>query len=240
MKNKLSLLLLISLFIVGNANAQKKKQSKKVLFKALVVDSENNPIRNASIFIDGTKSAVTSGADGRFQVKLKRTVKNITVFTLFNGAAELEYKGEETHIFVLSPGDTEEETASKTDKDESELVNSGYENDDKRRISNSAVEVDKKHLKSERHYNTIYDMIKGEVPGVDVRGSSVIIRGISSFSSYNQPLYVVNGSPTNSISNISPDNVKSISILKGGAASIYGSRGMNGVILITLKTAKDK
>jgi TonB-dependent SusC/RagA subfamily outer membrane receptor len=78
-------------------------------------------------------------------------------------------------------------------------------------------------------------MIKGEVAGVEVIGTSIRIRGTSSLMSGTQPLLVVDGVTVNSIDNILPMMVKSIEVLKGSGAAIYGSRGANGVILITLK-----
>ncbi len=84
-------------------------------------------------------------------------------------------------------------------------------------------------------YLSIYDMIRNVVPGVTVAGTSVILRGASSISLDTEALFVVNGTPVNSIDNIRPQEVKSIDVLKGPDASIYGSRGANGVILITLK-----
>jgi TonB-dependent SusC/RagA subfamily outer membrane receptor len=70
-------------------------------------------------------------------------------------------------------------------------------------------------------------------PSVQVSGRKITIRGINSINS-NDPLFIVNGIPGSSIDDISPKSVKSIEILKGSNASIYGSRGANGVVLITL------
>lgn len=241
MKYNITLLLIFSLFIVGNTSAQKKKKNKKIILKALVVDTENNPVQNASVFVDGKKSNVTSDANGRFQIKLKPSVKKVAVFTLFNGIAELNYKGQKEITFVLgASASAKNEALNESTKGEPELVDIGYGKAEKRNLSTSVSNVNKNHLKNASHYNNIFDMIKGEVPGVEVNGSQIVIRGVSSFSSDNQPLFVVDGSPVNTVSNLSPNDVKSISILKGGAAAIYGSRGMNGVILIQLKTGGDR
>ncbi|MCD6179048.1 MAG: TonB-dependent receptor plug domain-containing protein [Bacteroidales bacterium] len=241
MKYKLIILLFISAFIVEGVNAQSKKKSKKIVLKALVVDMENNPIRNATVFVDGKKTNIKSDDDGRFQLKVKRDVKTITVFTLFNGVDELEYKGQEKVKFVLSSENLVQKNRLNTsEEDESDLVNVGYGNTHKRNLTNSVGEVDKEQLKNAHFYSNIYDMIKGEVSGVVVNGQSITIRGKSSLTQSSEPLYVVNGSPAYSISDISPNDVKSISILKGASAAIYGSRGANGVIVIVLKTANDR
>lgn len=241
MKYKLTFLLLIGLLIIGSVNAQSKKKKKKVILKALVIDTENRPIQNVSIFVDGKKSSVKSDINGRFQLKLKRTVKTITVFTLFNGAAELKYQGQKEITFILIPGNAlQQDPLNASSKEGNDLVNVGYGKASRRSLTTSVGEVNKKHLENAFHYNSIYNMIKGEVPGVVVNGESITIRGMSSINFSNQPLFVVDGVPTSSISNLSPNDVKSISVLKGASAAIYGSRGANGVIVIQLKTAKDR
>jgi TonB-dependent starch-binding outer membrane protein SusC len=78
-------------------------------------------------------------------------------------------------------------------------------------------------------------MLRGAVPGVQVIGKSIIIQGISTINASTDPLFVVDGLVVNSIDDVQPIEVLSVDILKGSAASIYGSRGSTGVILITLK-----
>jgi len=82
-------------------------------------------------------------------------------------------------------------------------------------------------------FSSIYDVLK-TIPGVVVSGTGVTIRGVGTTGS-SSPLFVVNGITVNSISGINPSIVKSIEVLKGPAASVYGMRGANGVILIKLK-----
>jgi len=88
-------------------------------------------------------------------------------------------------------------------------------------------------------YTNIYEMIKSEVPGVLVSGNSITIRGPNSILSSNEPMFVVDGMMVESIDGIPPGQVKSIEVLKGPSAAIYGSRGANGVILIQLKAGSD-
>lgn len=82
-------------------------------------------------------------------------------------------------------------------------------------------------------------MLRGEVPGVQVYGKSIKIQGASSFIASTEPLLVVDGVAVSTIDDIQPRMVKSIEVLKGSAATIYGARGANGVILITLKSSGD-
>lgn len=97
------------------------------------------------------------------------------------------------------------------------------------------------HLESENNnfcsYTTVYDLIRGQFSGVTVSDNAVYIRGgNTSFTpGGSAALYVVNGQPTSSIDWISPCEIATIDILKGSDAAIYGSRGGNGVILITTR-----
>jgi TonB-dependent SusC/RagA subfamily outer membrane receptor len=88
-------------------------------------------------------------------------------------------------------------------------------------------------------YQDIYDMIRGRVPGVEVSGKTIRIRGSNSLNVSSDPLFVVDGVIVKDIDYIAPETVKSIEVLKGPDASVYGTRGSNGVILITRRTGKD-
>lgn len=95
-----------------------------------------------------------------------------------------------------------------------------------------------------RKYVRVENMIQARFPGVEVRpigsGFSIKIRGTGSFASSNEPLLVVDGSigPNGTLSRISPLDVERIEIVKDGMASFYGSRGANGVILITTRRGR--
>lgn len=87
-------------------------------------------------------------------------------------------------------------------------------------------------------YSNVLQAIQGRVPGVDVRGNRVIIRGINTIYGSTEPLYLVDGIPVsdvNSILSIPVTDVDRIEILKGPSAAIYGSRGGNGVIAVYTK-----
>ena len=89
-------------------------------------------------------------------------------------------------------------------------------------------------------YNDIYQMIRCEVPGVTVSGRNITLQQGHSFLGSSAPLFVVNGVIVQTIDNINPVEVKSIGLLKGTAAAIYGLNGSNGVISITLKNGSEK
>ncbi|MFH1001290.1 MAG: TonB-dependent receptor plug domain-containing protein [Bacteroidota bacterium] len=237
---KIIILLFISVSFINGTYAQEENLSKKILVEGLVVDQDNNPIEKASIFVDGKNTNVLSDDTGRFKIKIKRNAKLITVFSLIHGGLEFEYNGEKEIVIALASVNSPVQDPLNTPvKKETEMVNIGYGKANKKNLTTSVGNVDKEHLKNAQHYANIYDMIKGEVAGVSVNGNSILIRGLSSINLSSEPLYVVNGSPVNSISDISPNDVKSISVLKGSSAAIYGSRGANGVIVIVLKSGND-
>ena len=91
-------------------------------------------------------------------------------------------------------------------------------------------------------YSNIYDALRGRVPGVSVRGNSVIIRGGNTFGGNLEPLFVVDGIIVSKFvfSSVPPSDIKSIKVLKGSEASIYGSRGGNGVIEVETKRGRFK
>ncbi len=87
-------------------------------------------------------------------------------------------------------------------------------------------------------YSNIYEYLQGRVAGVDVVGTSIRIRGERSINGSNEPLIIVDGMETSDISNLSPDEVQTIDVLKDAATTaMYGSRGANGVILITTRNS---
>lgn len=122
--------------------------------------------------------------------------------------------------------------------DNNDEVNIGYGSTKKDKLTTSVsqLDIDQKQIGG---YSNIYDYMRGKVPGVTVMGSGanakILIRGISSINSSTDPLILVDGSPMTDISMINPSDIKSVSVLKDASSSIYGSRGANGVILITTK-----
>lgn len=242
MKRSLLLVFVLIIFLAGNSQAQNKKQGKKIVFIGVVVDSLNSPIANANFYVDGEKTKTVSNEQGQFRHRLKPSVKSIGVFALFNGYVEVEYQGEKTLTFVLPTNESslEQDPHNIPLKPKDDLVDVGYELAHKKNLTSSVGQVKKDALKDARQYSNIYDMIRGQVPGVSVSGTSIKIRGTSTVNGSTAPLIIVDGVPMETISHIPPNDVKSISILKGPATAIYGSRGANGVVVITLKTGNDK
>ena len=122
------------------------------------------------------------------------------------------------------------------DANQDEYVDVGY---GKVRKSQNAAAVSKVNMADSMKdaiYTSIFEYIEGHVAGVDVNGTSITVRGENSFGSSSAPLMYVDGVETKDISDINPNDVDTIEVLKDGASTAaYGSRGSNGVILITLK-----
>ena len=116
-----------------------------------------------------------------------------------------------------------------------ELIDTGYGTTRRDALTNS---VSKVKMDNNRMYNNIYEFLQGRVAGLEVNGESIRIRGITTLIGSNEPLILVDGIEMMDISDINPNDVESVDVLKDASASIYGVRGANGVILIKTKRAQ--
>jgi TonB-dependent SusC/RagA subfamily outer membrane receptor len=86
-------------------------------------------------------------------------------------------------------------------------------------------------------YNNIFDLFRAEFPEIQITGNTILIRGRTSITGSSEPLIVVDGVITSNVEDIIPSSVRSLKVLKGQAAAIYGMRGANGVIeIVTIST----
>lgn len=231
MKPRVVLFVLLSFLSVIYVSGQEK--SKKISITGVVVDPYKRPVPGAEIIIDGVQSGKSTDKNGVYKVKIKPEAEKIGIFTLPPLSIQESISGRTTINFTLTDSITRQIYRQQNQSGE-EVVNVGYGSQKRKSLTTSVGNVDATE-KRFASYNSIYDMLRGEIPGVEVVGHSIMIRGASTANENTEPLFVVDGTPVNSIENILPQEVKSINVLKGSAASIYGSRGTNGVILITLK-----
>ena len=103
------------------------------------------------------------------------------------------------------------------------------------RETNAIGRVD---LKNAESYSDIYEYLRGRIPGVEIVGTSIRIRGINTTGN-TDALIILDGMEVSDISDINPMDVKSVEVLKDAASTIYGMRGANGVVIIKTKGAKD-
>lgn len=228
---------MLSLIAVTSAPGQKK--DKKLTISGYVVDQTQSPVVNAVIMVDGNQTSTLTGNKGYYRIKVRSVNNKIGIYTSTNGILEEEINGRERINFQFEGKVSPQQIENAESDPQDELVDIGYAKVKKKNLTSSVGQIDgtKSRYAS---YNSIYDMLKGEIPGVQVNGTSVWIRNPSSINGNNEPLFVVDGVPVTTLEGIQPQMVKSIHVLKGSDAAIYGVRGSNGVILINLLDGKEK
>lgn len=216
--------LLVSLF-----SLQIAAQNRPVT--GTVVDVTGEAVIGASVVEDGTTNGIITDMDGNFTLNLSPTAK-ITISFIGYQTQKVDVEGRSSLRIVL--------------KDDSkvldEVVVVGYGTARKSDVTGSISSVNDKTLREVPSQN-FTQALQGRVAGVDINRTSsrpgaeqqIRIRGTRSLSASNDPLIVLDGIPfPGSISDINPSDIKSIDILKDASSTaIYGSRGANGVILIT-------
>ena len=221
---------LLSVLAVG-AFAQSKTVSGTVL------DKTGESVIGASVVVKGTTNGTITDFDGKFT--LQNVPDNGTIQVSFVGykTVDIQVKGQSTVKVIL-----EEDTETLD-----EVVVVGYGVVKKSDVTGALTKVSEKQIK-ERPVQNALQAMQGKAPGVDITTNSrpgelgdVRIRGNRSITADNDPLYVIDGIPmvAGSIADINPNDVESMEILKDASATaIYGSRGANGVVLITTKKGK--
>lgn len=234
MMKKFTLLLIVLLF-AGAATAIAQQR-----VSGTVVDgTTGDPVTGAIIRIEGgsTSSSSATNAQGSFSIAAQKGQK-----LLFSSLGYLPF------TFEIGQ-DGQKEIAIELQPDVQtieDVVVVGYGTQRKRDVTGSIVQIKTDNLRTGMVTNAA-QMIQGRAAGVQVRsnsgepggGMTIRIRGASSISSNNDPLYVIDGYQTTLGNSINPNDIESLEILKDAAATaIYGARGANGVIIITTKKGK--
>lgn len=205
-----------------------QNSGKKTTITGIATDMNNQPIANAVILVDTKNSGIMTDSQGMYKIKVKPGATRIAVLQLSGGQAEEEIAGRTVINFQLGGFNAPEAIDQPGDK----IVNIGYGYTSKKDMTTSVRQIDASMGKNS-NYSNIFEMLKGVDPSVQVGNNKVIIRGAGSNVS-TDPLFVVDGVVVPTIDSINPQLVKSIEVLKGADASIYGARGANGVVMITL------
>jgi len=229
---KAGILMIAIIALVAGGRAEAQKQEKMITVTGTVSDTTMSPVAGALIVVDGLDSGVTTSKNGTFKVKVSPKAENIGAYTTNLGSAITMFEGQDKITLVLDGTQVLKNFVPVAAEGEMK-IDIGYGSVKKKNLTTSVGYIDAQD-ESNASYTNIYEMIQGKVPGVQVSGQKITIRGISSINSSTDPLLVVDGIVVNSIDNISPRQVKSISVLKGSDAAIYGSRGAGGVIMITM------
>jgi TonB-linked SusC/RagA family outer membrane protein len=239
---------LFRLLVVFLLTAQLSFAQKTVT--GVVSDPDGLPLPGATVLVQGTTTGVTTDFDGNFSINVAE-----------GQILEFSFVGYETAALAVGAGNVINVTLSLGTQLEEVIVTSLGITREKRALGYAVSEVDNTQIEN-RASGDVARVLSGKASGVQVTnqggisgsGTSVVIRGLSTFSSSNQPLFVVDGVPFQSDTNamgsftsgnngssrfldLDPNNIESVNVLKGlAAATLYGSQGRNGVILITTKS----
>ena len=206
--------------------------SSKITIKGKVVDESGEGVIGASILEKGTSNGVITDFDGNFTISAD--AKSTLVFS---------YIGFQSVEKMASPNMSITLFEDKQVLDEVVVVGYGVQ---KKRDVSTAISQIKADDRADLPSADIRQSMAGKMPGVQVMQTSgdpegnnliVRVRGVSSATAGNDPLYIIDGVPMeNGLSNINANDVESIEVLKdASSAAIYGSRGSNGVVIITTK-----
>ena len=238
-----SFLLLAMFYIVGSshvfaATVTEVLETNKAVFQTtitgVVTDDSGVPLPGASVVVKGTTTGAVADFDGNYSIQAPST--GVLVFSYVGfSPIEVAINGRTTINASL------EVDSSLLD----EVVVVGYGTQKKGEVTGAIETVTAEQLGIVQVSSSI-DAIKGQIAGVDVQSTggrpgqtpTVRIRGRRSISASNDPLYVVDGIPlidgADSMADINPDDIASMQVLKDAAATaVYGSRGANGVILVS-------
>ena len=233
---KIKVLSIITIVIFFSSVAHCQKPEKKIIIAGWVKDSLQNPVKGAVIYIDNKKTSGVTDNLGNFKVKVKPDAVKIKVLSPANVSGEAFIDGRTKIDFTLSVA-SKSKPGNIDNQEKEETVDVGYGTRKKKDLISGKASVSKPRFSS---YTNIYDMIRNELSGVQVRGTTVIVQGITSFQGSSEALFVVDGIIVNQINDVAPSDVKSIELLKGPATVVYGMQGANGVILIKTIRGTDK
>lgn len=201
-----------------------------------VSDENSQPLPGVNVIEKGTTNGTTSDAAGAFTLHVENE-RSVLVFSFIGYTSmEVPVNGRSTINISLAP----------SVQSLQEVVVVGYGTVERKDLTGAVGSVDSKDIR-DLAVTRIDQALLGKVAGVQVKpisgepGASpqIRIRGIGSISAGSDPLYVVDGFPTDNIETLNPNDVESIDILKDASATaIYGSRGSNGVVIINTKRGK--
>ncbi|MCW3107760.1 MAG: TonB-dependent receptor plug [Segetibacter sp.] len=199
-----------------------------------VTGTNNEPVSGATVSVKGTTIATQTNAEGAFTLTAPNDQSTLVITNVGFETAEITATGRGVLNVSLKP----------TNATLSEVVVTGYSSQAKKDITGSVAVVNVKELVANPGSN-IQNLLQGRAAGVTVgtsgipgAGSNVRIHGYSTFGN-NEPLYVVDGARAGTITELNPNDIESMQVLKdASAASIYGSAAAGGVIIITTKKGR--
>ncbi len=227
MKNKTLSLALIAMMLFGSLALQAQ------ITGTVLEDATNDPVIGASVLQVGTTNGVITDFDGNFEINVPEGAE-----------LQISYVGFGTQTVPAKKGMVVR--LSEDTQILQEVVAIGYGSQKKKEITGSVASLKAEDFNAGVQSSPV-GLLQGKVAGLNISrttsdptstGYNIQIRGFSTLGkgTGSAPLYIVDGVPTDNIDNIAPDEIASMDVLKdGSAAAIYGTRGTNGVILITTK-----
>jgi len=210
---------------------------QKTISGTITESSTGDPVIGANIQMKGTSTGTVSDAEGKFSLDVSETEKTIVVSYIGFTTQELPIDNRTSYAIALK------ENSSQLD----EVVVVGYGTQKKRDLTGAISSVGAKAIAA-IPVATVSEALTGKMAGVQVtttEGSpdatiKIRVRGGGSITQSNEPLYIVDGFPVSSISDIAANDIANIDVLKDASSSaIYGSRGANGVVIITTKSGQE-
>lgn len=202
-----------------------------------VVSDSSGPVPGANVIVKGSKIGTQTDLDGKYSIKAK--TGDVLVFSFVGMSESTKIVGASNSINVTMQDGT---------KTLEEVVVQGYRTVTKKAAVTADASVSSKTIENRPNANAV-NTIQGQLAGVNITASTgqpgakstVIIRGVGTITGNSDPLYVIDGFPSNSdnFRSINPNDIESMAVLKDAAAiSEYGNRGSNGVIVVKTKKGK--
>ena len=220
--------LLVGILCAAHVFAQ-----QQITVQGVVKDETGEGIPGASVIQEGTSNGVTTDLDGKFTLTVPERCE-----------IQISYLGYMTQLIPIKGQTSLNVTLEENTEMLSEVVVIGYGSVDKKELTSAVSHVSSKDFLNISASDPAMQ-IQGKVAGVSIenRGSgdpnsssNIQVRGLSSRNAGTGPLIVIDGVPGGNLQNVNSNDIASIDVLKDGAASaIYGTRGSNGVILVTTK-----
>ncbi|UFH52696.1 TonB-dependent receptor [Spirosoma sp. KNUC1025] len=217
--------------------AQVVGQNQPITITGKITDETGKPLPGASVLVKSTKNGTISNQDGAFSI----AAAGSSVLVI----SSISYETQEIPVNNRSAIDVSMLPSNKT---LNEVVVVGYGTQSKRAITGAVASVGFNEFK-DRSFSNVTQSLAGKIAGVNITQSQgapgvspiIRIRGVSSITAGTNPLFVVDGVPLENfnLNLINPQDIESVDVLKdASSAAIYGSRGANGVVLVTTKLGK--
>jgi TonB-dependent starch-binding outer membrane protein SusC len=224
-----------SLYAVDTSNRLAKENTQqRIKVTGTIVDKSGEPIIGANIVEKGTTNGTISDLEGRFTLNVQNPTSVLVVSYIGYKTTETSAKERNTRITLTEDSELVDE-----------VVVIGYGTQRKGDVTSAVASVKAEDFTIGK-IGDAAELVKGKIAGLSVTNSSgdptetssIMLRGISTIQGSVTPLILVDG-VEGSLTTVAPENIASIDVLKdASAAAIYGTRGANGVILITTKTGK--